>query len=260
MCTFRAELPRTYELVDDVTQGGTTETYFEGFDASLSREKRKYFRIIERNLAALDQISWDYLRFEVVPFFSRRDPRRGWQYALDRLNEAKGYRYLADLGCDELVFIPRSSVIGERTPDLKGRLGSRNVLCDVKTINISRTEQDTRLKSPIRMVDYKSISTIHDGFFNKLDLQIRDAKEQMLMYDRSQNSKLICYSVINFDDLFGQNLKNYIDQIKLHCLNGESPGIDVIFETPPSIASISSGKPMLFRWADGCWTELGSYL
>jgi hypothetical protein len=61
--------------------------------------KRKHFLHLEAELAGLDTAAWTYLRAQVLPLFERRHEVRGWQAAFDKLNEAKGYNYLARMGC-----------------------------------------------------------------------------------------------------------------------------------------------------------------
>lgn len=68
-------------------------------------------------MAGLDPSAWAFLKSEVVPLLLVRDVIRGWQPLFDKLNQAKAYNHLKEVGYDAVRFIPRSSV-GEKTPDL----------------------------------------------------------------------------------------------------------------------------------------------
>src|ERR1039458_3272431 len=80
---------------------------------------------------------------------SSRPEYRGWQALFDRLNEAKAYRYLTKIGCSSVVFIPRTI---KQTPDSEGWLEGQQILCEVKTINISDEEVNARRSFAVRSV------------------------------------------------------------------------------------------------------------
>lgn len=136
---YRNELPRIYELRDFLKNRRLSNTYFQDFDNSIAAEpvKLKFFRDIEADLQGLDDNAWAFLMKKVAPCFEQNNNMRGWQQAFDLLNEAKGYNYLISLCCQDVKFIPRSERRDQKTPDMKGVLGSTLVLCEVKTINPS---------------------------------------------------------------------------------------------------------------------------
>src|SRR5690606_26662393 len=94
------DLSRILEIRDCVTKRGQAGHFFEHFDSSFSSGslKAKHFLHIEAEIAGIDALAWSQLKEQVVPLFVRKHPTRGWQAAFDKLNQAKGYQYLAKLG------------------------------------------------------------------------------------------------------------------------------------------------------------------
>lgn len=71
----------------------------------------------------------------VVGQIDQRNCERGWAQAFDLLNQARAYRYLADFGCREIIFLPGS--ITGKTPDLMAESSDGPVLCEVKTVHFT---------------------------------------------------------------------------------------------------------------------------
>ncbi len=252
-------MPRIREIWDGVLKRGREGTYFENFPASLHDNpvKRKYLIHTEDELAKLDTAAWVHLKAQVLPLFENRDPVRGWQAAFDKLNEAKGYNYLARLGCVEIAFIPPSTASGRKTPDLQGRLGTDLVLCEVKTINCSEIEAESR--SAVALGEIVSGSTqraLSDGFFCKLTATLKTANTQMTSYCSDHSSRQIVYVVLNFDDLLNEYVEDYLGQIQTFIGTASLPKVEIALDVKPRFYFATSESPssrLLVRSSDGSW-------
>ena len=231
--SYGNELPRIYELQGLLETRKLSNTYFQDFDNSIAadRQKLKFLEDIEDDLKDLDDAAWNFLKGEVVPFFQQKDCKRGWQQVFDRLNEAKGYNYLIKLGCQDVEFIPRSGKDGPKTPDLKGKLNSTLVLCEVKTINASNDEVERR-KKKIAIVDYQL--SLPEPFFKKLEDILKKAKGQMESCCSETGTRKIVYVVINPDDLLNIFAERYLEQLEEYKKNSPVQGIEIIFDTKPA--------------------------
>ena len=190
------ELPRTYELVASLK--GAPRSYARNFTTSLRDNplKRKHFVEIEAELVMLDAAAWNHLRTNVGPFFMKKETARDWRGAISALNEAKAYNFLVRRGCTSVEFIPRR--IDAKTPDLRGKRGSVDVLCEVKTINRSERAVSNRLRIE---------------FFTKLATTIRRADRQMAAFSSAPEVARIIYLVIDFDDSLHEYVDDYLAQI-----------------------------------------------
>jgi hypothetical protein len=103
---------------------------------------------------------------------------------------------LKRIGCHNIRFIPRTT---RRTPDLEATLGSKSVLCEVKTLNRSIEALRARRSVPANGPDLK----LNDGFFAKLRYHIDQAVAQMSAYDPAGYAKHMVYINPRFDDLWG---------------------------------------------------------
>ena len=215
------------------------DAYFRDFD-NTAREtpvKLKHFRHIEEDLRGLDPDSWAQLKAELVPLLTARDERRGWQALFDKLNEAKGYNHLVRiLGCTSVKFIPRSKVQGQKTPDLEGSLGPIKVLCEVKTINISKIEEGCRNEHTVRTIS----TQLPEGFFNKLKADLETAGKQMAAYCSVAPARRIAYVVVNYDDLLHEYAQDYSTQIGAFIVDNPVPELEVFFDTKPPFYSATA--------------------
>ena len=222
---YRSELPRIYELRDLLPNPLPPDAYFHDLDKTLTEipQKLRQFRDVERDLQSLDTSAWSFLKSELVPLLTARDPTRNWQPLFDKLNQAKAYNHLKSAGYCNIEFIRVSAVKGQQTPDLRATLGSTRALCEVKTINVSEIEAR-------RMKD-RGIGTTTDqldaGFFNKLRKHLDKAKAQM----SNHATKKIAYVVVSgFDN---DPLNEYADrrkvQIDLWLENNRVPRIGSYF-------------------------------
>jgi hypothetical protein len=235
---YRKELPRVFELHDLVETPRPANAYFRDFDSSLAMypQKRKQFRDIESELQGLESQAWAQLKTEVASLLTAIDSTRGWQALFDILNQAKAYNYLKRLGCTKIGFIPVSRARGQLTPDLGADLGSVNVLCEVKTINISEEEATRRQSGGVGTITDR----LEDGFFNKLTSNLVRAKAQMVAYGADSATKMIAYVVINFDDSFHEYADRYQVQIDQYVSSDPVPGLEIAFDIKPAFyASMS---------------------
>ncbi len=224
---FRKELPRVYELRDQIGVSGSPSAYFRDFDDSLrdSPSKMRAFRALEDELRRLDPASWEFLKKEAHPYLTTRDETRGWQQLFDILNQARAYNFLRTIGCSSIHFIPPCSREGEKTPELQAILDPIKVLCEVKTINISDKEGKARDTGIVR----ETKDQLEQGFFNKLMSDLTQAKEQLEARDPGKEAKRIAYIIINFDDFLAEYKERYFQQIDQYLSNNPVPGIEVVF-------------------------------
>ena len=248
MC--RDEIPRIREIIAAVEKCGCSGHYFENFDNSLLENptKREHFLHLETELAELDCAAWSQLKEQVVPFFKKKYPVRGWQSAFDKLNQAKAYKYLAMLGCREVSFIPESSIPGKKTPDLEGRLGSTSILCEVKTINPSDEETNARGRMIARPIQ----GDLPEAFFNKLSSTVVKANTQMDSYCQDRASRRFVYVILNFDDNLHEYVDHYMQQVQDFCRQNELPRIELIFDMKPAFysATTKSATSSWFIWSE----------
>jgi hypothetical protein len=158
---------------------------------------------------------------------------RGWQVLFDKLNEAKGYNHLVSVGCTNVAFIPVSSERGKRTPDLQGDLAGTKVLCEVKTINISKVEATRRLTGAAGTINLQ----LPDGFFNKLKSDLEEASAQMAAYDSDSSVRRIVYVVANFDDNLNEYAGDYSAQIDSFIAANAMPQIEIVRHIKPRFYS-----------------------
>jgi hypothetical protein len=179
--------------------------YFDIADSNVVQTK--HVREIERDLQPLDNVAWEVLKRDLIPLVTKRHRKRGWQQLLDKLNEAKGYNYLVGIGCTQVEFIPRSS---SQTPDLKARLGSKLVLCEVKTLNTSDVEVECRKNGGVRSI----LTELPLGFVKKLTATLETARKQMMAYCPDAEPEKILFLVVNYDDILHEYAENYSAQLE----------------------------------------------
>jgi hypothetical protein len=222
---FRAEFPRLYELRDCIRDPASANAYFQQFDETLAKSahvKEVYSRW-ERMLERLDVQAWEHLKSEAVPRLTARDKNgRGWQQLFDILNEGRAYNYLTSIGCTRVRFVQRSR---ERSPDLEAVLGSKDLLCEVKTINISEEEIAARTR-PMKARSLP-IDLTH-GLLKKLRATVQAAREQMATYDPCGTAVHIVYLNICFDDCLAERKKAYFQQIDDYLATEPVSGIRLV--------------------------------
>jgi hypothetical protein len=237
-CVYRKEMSRVFELHDLVRSPRPANAYFDDFEKSLAEvpQKLRQFRDIERELKGLDTTAWSDLKADAAERIAARDRRRGWQALFDILNEAKAYNYLKRIGCTNIAFIPRARVQGQKTPDLKAELGLVNVLCEVKTINMSEDEATRRQIGGVGT----STDRLESGFFRKLTSDLTRAKDQMAAHGADSATKMIAYLIINFDDLLHEYVDRYEIQLNEYMASTPVPGLEVVFDYRPAFYTAMS--------------------
>lgn len=235
---YRVELPRVYELRDMAQISSSPDAYFQDFCKRLaeSRVMLKHFRDIETDLQGLGAPAWEHLKVEVAPLLASKDDTRGWQSLFDKLNEAKGYNHLVNIGCTDVRFIPQSSVKGEKTPDLEGILAGVRVLCEVKTINVSDVEASRRASGAAGGVSGR----LPEGFLNKLKSDLTVAQKQMAAYSSDSSAIRIAFVVVNFDDILHEYADEYSRQIFSFIETDAVPGIEIVLYTKPPFYSATA--------------------
>ena len=219
--------PRMHELIALIEDRSDPGAYFQNFDDSIQVEpsKAKVWFAREQELQRLDIESWRSLKNEARPYVTSKHNSRGWEQLISILNQARAYNYLLDMGCEVIRFIPRAIIKNIKTPDLAGSLNGRKVICEVKTINISKIETDRRNSGGVGT----SSDVLEPGFFNKLKSDLNQAKLQLDAHDNSGECRHMAFVVPNFDDFLAEYKANYFLQIDEYLGRETVPGLDVVF-------------------------------
>jgi len=147
-------------------------------------ERVQAFTLIENELSELDNESWNSLKDEVKELCIKSDERRGWNQLFEKLNEAKGYCFLKSIRCSNIRFIPRAKKNNIETPDLEGWRNTSQVLCEVKTINVSEDLVSARINISVMSAQNKLTSEL----INKLESTFTKAASQLNTYSKSSSS------------------------------------------------------------------------
>ncbi len=228
------EFRRVAELRDISINLHSPEAYFRADDDKLSNPgKRKFFLALERDLQGLDAKAWEFMKIETWPLLKARDQKRGWQQLFDRLNEAKGYNHLVNIGCKNVEFIPRAKIDSVEAPDIKGLLNGATTLCEVKTINMSEIEIQRFARRGVG----ETLQNLEEGFFNKLAKDLKKASSQLLAFDSSAAHRIV-YVVCNFDDRLHEYADDYQRQIEAYIAGAPLPNIKVVLDVKPPFHSV----------------------
>jgi hypothetical protein len=207
--------------------------YFNDFENSFCFDKNEIWTNREKELQDLDLKSWEIIRNKASNYLMKLDyVGAGWWHQLiEVLNEARGYNYLKSIGCTAIEFIPQAIEKSIDTPDLKGKLENCSILCEVKTINISKEEAFAQRFGACR----ESIDSIGSKFLIKLDQILIKAQHQMKDFDQGKNLRNIAYIIINFDDSTGEYKENYYHEIDCFLKNRKPAKIEVVFHNQKTI-------------------------
>jgi hypothetical protein len=123
--------------------------------------------------------------------------------------------------------------------DLKGRLGTESVLCEVKTINPSDDEVNARSQMTARSVQ----GDLPQEFFNKLTSTLKTASTQMDAYCQNAASRKFIYVILNFDDNFQEYVERYMMQLRDFCATADLPCVEIVFDVKPKFYSATSESP-----------------
>jgi hypothetical protein len=231
---FRAMLPRVYELKDTLTEPTHPDAYFRDFEQGLehSTSKRDAFLKLEGWLSALDAAAWTDLKTRAaVHLIARnRESGRGWQALFDVLSEARAFRYLKEIGCADVGFVPRAKNKNMMTPDLAATQAGRSVYCEVKTINVSQEEASRRRRIQNgEVVAGETCISVEEGFLLKLTGTLAHAVEQLDAADPGHAARRIVFTMLYFDDWVGDYQPQYIAQIDGHLLQHPVAGAELVF-------------------------------
>ncbi len=236
---FRKDLPRVYEIRDQIKEPDTPMAYFQDFENSLqqSRLKMEKFLDLEKVLQRLDEDSWNFLKNEASEYLEKKIEWRGWEQFFNFINQAWGYNYLKNKGCSNIKFIPISSKRGVESPDLIGVSGEVKFICEVKTMNISNEEAKARYSDRVRIVRQEDMPRLEQGFFKKLMGHLKKAEQQIKAYELEalevgERSKRIVYIITNFDDFWGEYKQEYFQLIDQYLSGNSIPGLEIVFHNP----------------------------
>ena len=227
---FRDALPRIYELKGMQKDPSHPDAYFSDFEDSLkkSRHRQDVYLKIERQLEVLDVEAWSDLKEKAAPHLISRAREKGreWEPLFDLLNEARAFAYLEKIGGTGVHFIGRTE---RKTADLGGILNGSRLLCEVKTINISKDEADRRQRGQgeFKVSDVKL--RIDEKLLNKLRATLESAVEQLDEDDPQREARRIVFVVVNFDDWLGHCQEEYFRQIYVHLENKPVGGAELVF-------------------------------
>lgn len=224
---FRQEMPRVYELLGLITDPSEPCAYFQDFDNTIRDEptKKQVWLAREQEFQQLDSESWQFLKREAKQYLMARDTKRGWHQLISILNQARAHNYLSEEGCIGVRFIPKSEIDGKETPDVEGMLNGMQVLCEVKTANISDAEAIRRKIGGVGT----TARSLDEGFFKKLTFDMIKAKSQIDSYKGKGKVRSIVFVVVNFDDFLGEYKTDYFGHIDRHLAANPFPSLDVVF-------------------------------
>lgn len=228
-------LRRLNEFRLHIPDANDPNAYFrEDFENSLSEipQKRKQLCDIDAELQLLDQNAWEHLKAEAIPYLTKRNPSRGWEQFFNILNQAKAYNYLVRQNCDGVHFVPKAA--RKQTPDLEARRNGVSVLCEVKTINISKDEANDRASRKAKLVRY----TLSEGIFKKFKSNMELATGQMRAYDETASHMLYC--IVNFDDSLHEYSDDYRKQLEAFARDNSLGSLEVVFDIKPPFYSAMS--------------------
>jgi hypothetical protein len=229
--SFREMLPRVYELKALLSDPSHPDAYFQDFEDGLGKYKTKLIAFVklERQLAVLDVEAWSDLkeRAAVHLVSQMRGQGRGWQPLFDIFSEARGFGYLLSIGCAGVHFIKRTK---GKTPDLGAVRDGCPVLCEVKTINVSKDEAEKRQRIHNGEIFASSTSIqVGEGFLAKLTATLEHAVEQLDGRDPERKAQRMIFTVVHFDDWVGDYQREYFAEMDEHLVRNSVAGAELVF-------------------------------
>lgn len=228
--SIRERLPRVFELKDLLQDPDNEHAYFQDFESSIASNplKQDAFIRLESQLELLDEASWRDLAARAARHLvsTTRDRGRGWQQLFDQLNEARAFGYLLRLGSTDIRFVAPGDT---KKPDLAAHLDGRDVLCEVKTLNISDAQADLNQRvepvGPAREV----VTSLPDEFLTKkLAPTLQRALQQLSDHDATRKARWIIYVVVHFDEQPGEYHTEYFRQIDEYLLAQPVEGAELV--------------------------------
>ncbi len=244
---LRKEFPRMYELRDQIKSPDSLNPFWKDLDVTLQDPvkgsvMRRASRPIEAALQSLDSDAWEFMKNEAAAHLSKWDEKnaRGQEQLINIMNQARAYYFLIrEIGCSDIHFIPRSPTEGIKTPDIECALGHIKVICEVKTINISKKEALIRRDmsrgfSPRRI---QPQDKLEQGFFNKLKDDLTIAKDQIETYAAGNKTRSLVYIILNFDDKWEDRKEEYYQQIDDFLSKDIIQGIEIVFHNRRTVSN-----------------------
>jgi hypothetical protein len=243
---FRKEFPRMYELRDPIKSPDSLNPFWKDLDVTFQDPvkgsvMRRASRPIEAALQSLDSDAWEFLKNEAAGHLTKWDEKnaRGQQQLIDILNQARAYYYLNEIGCSDIHFISRSRKEGIKTPDLEGIFGDIKIICEVKTINISKNEAEIRREMsrgfsprPIRPQ-----AKLEQGFFNKLRDDLTIAKSQIEAYAAGNKTRALVYIILNLDNMWEDYKEEDYKEIDDFLSKNIIQGIEIVFHNRRTVSN-----------------------
>lgn len=227
---FRKNLPRIYELRDQIENPESPNSCFQHLEQTLQLpEALLAWSTLENELKGLDSAAWEFLKKEACVYLTKwdEDRGRGRQQLLTIINQARAYNFLRKSGWSDINFVQRSNKKGVKTHDIQGASDLNKVLCEVKTINISDDEKLLRSSKTIRTI--QSLSKLTPNFFCKLRSVLEQAKIQLGTYDKNDEARHMAYIIPHFDDSWGEHNEEYFHQIDQYLCEKPVHKIEIVF-------------------------------
>ena len=130
-------------------------------------------------------------------------------------------------GARQSTYIKRTA---DKTPDLGALRNSSQLLCEVKTINVSQDEAE-RSQRVAQGAFVASSTSVHlgEGFLRKLVLTLEHAIEQLDGIDPARETRRVVFVVVHFDDWVGDYQPEYFEQLDEHLLRSPIKGAELVF-------------------------------
>jgi hypothetical protein len=114
------------------------------------------------------------------------------------------------------------------TPDLKATGTEGPVLCEVKTLNVSKDEINRMKTGGVGATQ----SRLNDAFLNKLTTTLSAAERQMATYFPGEARRVV-YVIVNFDDRLHEYSDDYQRQID-DLMKLRQGSIEAVFDIKPA--------------------------
>ena len=163
--------------------------------------------------------------------FETAGERPRLQELFDVFHEARAFGYLQTIGCEGIHFIEHMD--NKRTPDLGALQDGQPVFCEVKTINLSDDEAEKQRRIAKGVFEAESPRLdVDEGFLRKVRTTLTEALEQLDAVDRECHARRIIFTMLNFDEWWGDHQDRYIAQIDADLLQQPLDGAELVFCLP----------------------------
>jgi hypothetical protein len=175
-----------------------------------SESMRNQYKEYDDCLQEMDNVSWNIIKGKAIEKYKSNKDGNLKEPFFNILNESKAYSFLIHNECNKVKMI--KECIEHTTPDISAIINGKSLLCEVKTINISKKEINRRKDDGIIRGYF-----LEDGFFNKMHCDIQSSLIQMKKYSIVEIN--VIYFEINFDDFAGKHSSEYEKQIGENIIN-----------------------------------------